>query len=158
MSDDPFTEENIKVGAALAAEVLKAKPEATIRRVWCHVQQKLVDPKDRVVGKGKLNYVQWPAEDLAKLAVTTQSTALALLLWLTARWFLGGKRNPFPLVSGEIKGLRLAGKRKLRAIRQLTEAGLISVQRRRGKSHLVTLLWAEHPYPRPRSPMTQVLG
>ena len=100
MSDDPFTEENLKAADALIAEVLKAKPEATIRRVWCSVQQKWVEPKNRAVGKGKLIYVNWPAEGLAKLAVATQSPSFALLLWLTAQWFLGGRRNPFPLKSG----------------------------------------------------------
>jgi hypothetical protein len=149
MSDDPFTEENLRAGEALIGEALKAKPGTTIRRVWCPVQQKWVDPQDREVGKGKLYYVNWPAEELAKLAAATQSTPLALLLWLTARWFLGGRRNPFSLRNGEIKGLRLAGRRKARAIKYLVEAGLISIRPRNGKSHLVTLLWAKHPYPDP---------
>jgi len=150
MNDDPFTEENIKAGDALIAEVLKAKPEATTRRVWCPVQKKYVDPKDRCVGNGKLQYITFLAEDLAKLATVTGSAPHALLLWLCSRWFSGSRRNPFPLTTGPIKGLNLSRHQKYRAVKILVKAGLISIQPRPGKSYLVTLLWKE-PKPRPVS-------
>jgi hypothetical protein len=52
MSDDPFSEENLKAGQALLEEALKAKPK-TVRLVWCPVQKKCVELKDRCVGNGQ---------------------------------------------------------------------------------------------------------
>jgi hypothetical protein len=140
MSEDPFTEENLKAGQVLLEQALKTQSETVIKLVWCPVQKKWVEPKDRCLGNGRLLYVTLLAEDLAKLAAQTRSAPLALLIWLYSRWFNGGRRNPFPLPRGEIKGLRLVRDRKHRAVKKLIEAGLISVQPRRGKSPLVTLL------------------
>jgi hypothetical protein len=152
---DPFAPETLKAGQVFLEEALKSKTGN--RRVWCPVQKKMVKPEDRCVGSGKLLYATFLAEDLANLAVLTQSAPLALLLWLLARWFSGSRRNPFPLTKGEIKGLRLSRHRKVRALKILVKAGLISVQPRPGKSHLVTLLW-KPPKPGPCAPSAQVLA
>jgi hypothetical protein len=139
---DPFDPETVKAGQAILEEAIKTHT----RWVWCPVQKKMVLPKDRHVGSGKFEYVMFPVEELANLAKRTRAPSLTLLIWIMYRWFSGGRRNPFPLPRGEIKGLKLSRQRKYKYLKPLVEAGLISVQRRPGKCHLVTILW------KPRKP------
>jgi hypothetical protein len=88
----------------------------------------------------KKRFVQvplWWAEAAAK-AVTGGAAALVLIYLLHASWKAGS--TTFPLPNGYLKQHGVSRWVKYRVLRELVKAGLITIERRRRKTLLVTLV------------------
>ena len=79
----------------------------------------------------------WWAEAAAK-ATTRGATALVLVYLLHASW--KARSTTFPLSNGYLKKHGVSREVKRRVLHDLETAGLITIERRRSKTPLVTLV------------------
>jgi hypothetical protein len=137
-SDDSFNLEDFRIPPELLPKV---EDISTRRLVWDSIKQKLVPPAECSVAHKGFEFMVLPPEQVAQLAVELKSPVLAVLFRLYRNWFSQYRKNPLPLASFELKGLKISRMQKSRALQVLQKVGLISVEKRRGKTSVVTLLW-----------------
>jgi hypothetical protein len=83
-----------------------------------------------------VNVPLWWAEAAAKATKTPK--AMVWIQLLHAAW--KAKRSTFPLPNGRLRKVGATRFAKYRALRELEEAGLIMVERRNGKTTIVTIV------------------
>jgi hypothetical protein len=137
-SDDSFAFEDFRIPSELLP---KTKDIPTRRLVWDSIKQKLVPPAERSAAHKGFEFMVLPPEQMAQLAVELKSPELAVLFRLYRNWFSQYQKNPLPLANFDLKGFKISRMQKRRALRVLQKAGLISMEKRRGKTPVVTLLW-----------------
>lgn len=127
-TDDPFDLSKMTLDARLIAELAPFQKTSAVK------------PKRRP--RPKSEFVQLPFEQILAAAGFLKNTQLAVLMALANREFKTHK-NPVRLAAnGALKSIGVSNKAKLRALRHLEAAGLISVTKPgKGKAQLITLLW-----------------
>jgi hypothetical protein len=81
-----------------------------------------------------------PYEQTLNLAGHLRNAPLAVLVEL-ARQVFKAHQHTVPLTNTVLRSIGISRHAKLRALRQLEEAGLIGVSWRKRQSPLVTILW-----------------
>jgi hypothetical protein len=79
--------------------------------------------------------------DRARRLYPLSGAAWALLIELDRLIFEGRGRNPVRLTTKSLKDSGLTEKRKRHGLEELEDAGVIAVERKRGRSPLITHLW-----------------
>ena len=79
--------------------------------------------------------------DRARRLYRLSGAAWALLIELDRLIFEGRGRNPVRLTTKSLKDSGLTEKRKRHGLEELEDAGVIAVERKRGRSPLITHLW-----------------
>jgi len=79
--------------------------------------------------------------DRARRLYRLSGAGWALLIELDRLIFEGRGRNPVQLTSKALKASGLTEKRKRYGLEELEDAGVIAVERKRGRSPLITHLW-----------------
>ena len=79
--------------------------------------------------------------DQARRLYGRSGSAWALLIELDRLIFEGHGRNPVRLTSKVLKASGLTEKRKRYGLEELEDAGVIAVERKQGRSPLITHLW-----------------
>jgi DNA-binding MarR family transcriptional regulator len=126
--EDPFDLSKMALDAKLIAELMPF--------------QKTSAAKSKRQPRPKSEFVQLPFEQILAAAGLLKNTQLAVLMVLAHREFKTHK-NPVRLAANEaLKSIGVSNKAKLRALRHLEAAGLISMTKSgQGKAQLITLLW-----------------
>jgi hypothetical protein len=121
---------------------------------WDNAAQKLVwdsqlgtfTPPDKYTGKPRFQYLKGPVP-IDWLARAAESRGRALVVGL-AVWTAYGMAKgalTFPLRSGLVRAFRLSRWQYYRGLRELEQAGLVAVERHRGKAPTVWLLQVGEP-------------
>jgi hypothetical protein len=118
MDDDPFDLKRLRIDPAELAPMRK-KPE----------------PK-----RSQAEFVKFPYERVLSTAGRIGDAPLAVLVELAHQSFKT-HRKQVPLTNVALRSVGINRCAKLRALRQLEEAGLVQVEWRGRRSPLVTLLW-----------------
>jgi hypothetical protein len=105
------------------------------RRIAIKTIETGIKPKQRQADP----FVKVPLRWAAKAAKATKTPKALVWVWLLhTSWKT--KRTTFPFPNGKLKGDGVARFTKHRALQELEAAGLITVERRHGKTPIVTLV------------------
>ena len=123
---DPFDPKTLAVNPELSALAAQPKAQRSQRRA-----------------RSNTTFARIPYECGMRLAGQTRTALLAVLLELDHLVFVNRGRNPIELTNAALRSVGISHQSKIRALRHLESAEMVTVCWRGRRSPLVTVLW--HP-------------